>query len=471
MQNDVSTVGATLAELPSSQSTSTTLQLIVLEHGRLVRCALPRSGSVRIGRSEGSEIVLNDPAASRLHAILHIGPALELEDVGSHNGTRVRNQRISRGQSVRLSIGDSIQIGHVVLLVQNAPSASCTKAFEAQLAFHAGRELIVRDQAMLSVYERAQRVAVSSINVLILGETGVGKEVVAEAIHRHSGGRSEGPFVRINCAAFPDSLVESELFGHVQGAFTGAVRDKVGLLQAAHKGTVFLDEVGELPLAIQAKLLRVIESREFTRVGGLKSQPLDVRFVAATNRNLQSEVQRGIFREDLYFRLNGVTIVVPPLRERPLEIEPLAATFAAGIAEELERPLPRFGQAALSRLREYSWPGNIRELRNVVESAVLLAVGPTIDIAQLPPPLCNEDFSSTKLGAAAFAEPQATEASTPPPGLGERQLVERERILRSLAACNGNQSRAALHLGMPRRTLVAKLVAYGIPRPRRLTPG
>jgi transcriptional regulator with PAS, ATPase and Fis domain len=213
---------------------------------------------------------------------------------------------------------------------------------------------------MLNLYDRVQRIAASSINVLILGETGVGKEVVAEAIHRASGRRSHGPLVRINCAALPEALVESELFGHQQGAFTGAVRDKVGLLEAADKGTVFLDEVGELPLPVQAKLLRVIESREITRVGGLKGQPVDVRFVAATNRDLQRDAQHGLFREDLYFRLNGVTVSVPPLRTRPLEIEPLAAAFAAGIAKELERPLPRLAEAARQRLLQHSWPGNIR---------------------------------------------------------------------------------------------------------------
>jgi DNA-binding NtrC family response regulator len=479
MQKDVSTVGATLSEI-SPTSSSGALQLVLLEHGCLARCALPRLGAVRIGRSETSEIVLSDPAASRLHAILHISDTLELEDVNSRNGTRVRNQRIASGQRVRVALGDSIQIGSAVLLLQSALGKSHSgKESGVQATATASGEPIVRDETMLKVYDRVQRIAASSVNVLVLGETGVGKEVIAEAIHRASGRRSRGPFVRINCAALPEPLVESELFGHQQGSFTGAVRDKVGLLEAADKGTVFLDEVGELPLRVQAKLLRVIESREIHRVGGLKSLPLDVRFVAATNRNLQAETQRGLFREDLYFRLNGVTVSVPPLRARRLEIEPLISAFAAGIAIELERPVPRLTEAALKRLLDYAWPGNIRELRNVVECAVLLASDSTIEVSHLPPPLCDEDFAATSEPTSLARERVASlpASVTPPPEansarvhLDARRAAERERIRLALAACNGNQSRAAEHLGMPRRTLVSKLAAYDIPRPRKLNP-
>jgi two-component system response regulator AtoC len=443
-----------------------------VEHGCLARCALPRAGTIRIGRAESSEIVLSDPAASRLHAVLHVGTALELEDVGSHNGTRVRNQRLASGQRVQVAPGDSIQVGNAVLIIQHASGPlRPVKGSGVQTASQSARELIVRDETMLKVYERVERVAASNINILILGETGVGKEVVAEAIHRASGRRSQGPFVRINCAALTESLVESELFGHRQGSFTGAVRDKPGLLEAADKGTVFLDEVGELSLAVQAKLLRAIESREITRVGALKAVAVDVRFVAATNRDLQAQIRQGAFREDLFFRLNGVTVSVPPLRERPLEIEPLVSAFAAAIAAELERPAPLASGPVLARLLEYPWPGNIRELRNVVECAVLLASGPTIEVSHLPPPLCD---------ATSFVEPQAGPPSgvtSTPLGsrvsehLPPRQAAEREHIIRALALCNGNQSRAAEHLGMPRRTFVAKLAAYDIPRPRKPNPG
>jgi DNA-binding NtrC family response regulator len=229
------------------------------------------------------------------------------------------------------------------------------------------------------------------------------------------------------------------------------------LLQSADKGTVLLDEIGELPLSVQPKLLRAIESREVLRVGALRPEPIDVRFIAATNRDLRLEIERGSFREDLFFRLNGVTLRVPPLRERLSEIEPLVDLFLTTIASELGRPKASISRAAMLALRQRRWPGNIRELKNAVECAVMLAGNGPIEPVHFP----EEAPRAAAAGATSSVARRTPDAAS---------QSERERILAALAACNGNQTRAAEYLGMPRRTLVAKLVAYDIPRPRKLSP-
>jgi two-component system, NtrC family, response regulator AtoC len=303
-----------------------------------------------------------------------------------------------------------------------------------------------------------ERIARGQINVLVLGETGAGKEVLAERIHRLSP-RRESPLLRLNCAALSESLLESELFGHERGAFTGAAGTKPGLLETAHGGTVFLDEVGELPLAIQAKLLRVIETRSVLRVGGLEPRAIDVRFIAATNRELEAEVARGAFRADLRFRLDGACVVVPPLRERVGEIAGLARQFAAEAAARLDAASPPIADDAMRWLERYAWPGNVRELRNVVERAVLLADDGAIALEHLP---------IDRRVAPASPCAARTEAIDTLDDLRRRVAeLERERILCALAQCGGNQTRAAKVLGMPRRTLVSRLAKYDVPRPRR----
>jgi DNA-binding NtrC family response regulator len=266
-------------------------------------------------------------------------------------------------------------------------------------------------------------------------------------------------------------LFESELFGHERGAFTGAVRTKPGLLESAQGGTAFLDEVAELPLALQAKLLRVLESHELIRVGGVKPQVIDVRFVCATNRDLQHEVARGAFREDLFFRLAGVTLSIPPLRERPSELEPLITEFLANFSFGLQRSPPRVSSAALERLREYRWPGNIRELKSVIECAALRSNGISIELENLPPELVKPPSATVPPANNEPTGPMLPISWEQPwEQLSPRQRAERERIVQALAAFCGNQTRAAEYLDMPRRTLVAKLSFYGIPRPRKFTP-
>ncbi|HZO13042.1 MAG TPA: sigma 54-interacting transcriptional regulator [Polyangiaceae bacterium] len=304
--------------------------------------------------------------------------------------------------------------------------------------------VLVADPEMMKVMRVAQRVANAPTTVLIVGETGVGKEVVAEQIHRWSERRSE-PFVRLNCASLPESLFESELFGYERGAFTGAERTKIGYLEAAHGGTLLLDEIGELAPPLQTKLLRVLETRRVGRLGGTADRELDVRFLCATHRDLAAEAAAGRFREDLYYRIGVFPVRVPPLRERPADIALLAEWFARTFAGRLHRPTPRIQPAAAARLQAYAWPGNVRELRNAMEVAVLMAEGGAIDIDHLPDTLRKRAESDT-------------------PGAIRHRVEDAERrsIEEALAATRGNRTHAALRLGISRRALVYKLAKYGI---------
>jgi two-component system response regulator AtoC len=325
--------------------------------------------------------------------------------------------------------------------------------------------------AMAGLRELVSRVAPSMINVLILGETGVGKEVMAEEIHRLSR-RPKDTFLRLNCAALSEPLLESELFGHERGSFTGAFQQKRGLLEMADGGTVFIDEVGELPQTIQVKLLRVLEERRITSVGGVQSRAIDVRFVAATNRDLEGEVARGRFRQDLLFRLDGVTVVVPPLRERVDEIIPLARAFAEQATPKGQVP-PSLARDTQDLIERYAWPGNIRELRNVIERAVLLCGQGPIAAAHLP-----REKMSTSGGMVARTDAWpavGTEkltalppATVPPATLrADIERVERQRIVDALEQCAYNQTKAARLLGLARGTLISRMEQYGLARPRK----
>jgi DNA-binding NtrC family response regulator len=310
------------------------------------------------------------------------------------------------------------------------------------------------DGAMQSLYDQVERIARGPISVLILGETGVGKEVLAERIHRRSG--RTGRFVPINCAALTESLLESELFGHEKGAFTGAIATKQGLFEAADGGTLFLDEVGELPPATQVKLLRVLEERKVLRVGGRVARSVDVRFISATHRDVEREAEAGGFRSDLYYRLNGITLSVPPLRDRKADIARLAHEFMASSCRTSRRAPPRLSSAALEVLLAYAWPGNIRELRNVIERAVLLCEQDEIRVADLPSKMASTPPAASK----PELDPRAQL-------LQQIEEVERARVKDALARCGGNQTQAAELLGISRRTLVTRLAQYDLPRPRK----
>jgi DNA-binding NtrC family response regulator len=325
--------------------------------------------------------------------------------------------------------------------------------------------LVVRDPAMAAAVRRAELVAASEASVLIMGESGTGKEVVARHIHRRSK-RVAGPFIALNCAAIPDMLLESELFGHEKGAFSGAVARRIGKFEAADGGTLLLDEVSEMDVRLQAKLLRALQEREIDRLGGSAPVKVNVRILATTNRDLAAEVRRGTFREDLFFRLNVVSLSVPPLRERPGDIAALGEHFARRYAEVNGMPYRRLGPDALARLAAHTWRGNVRELENTVHRAVLLAEGGEIGAAAIeltqstpaqPTPACSE-----------FAAPAAAPRDTGSFVGRTMEEIERDVILQTLGHTLGNRTHAATILGISIRALRNKLRDYaarGVPVP------
>jgi two-component system response regulator AtoC len=432
------------------------LVLSVVAPNQVTTFALPERGKVVLGRGPRAAIELDDPSISRMHALLHVGEVFRIEDAGSTNGTRVGGRTLARGEARTVTLGEPIELGSVVVMIVLAWSAgnrdtAPVEAVPEPLATDASGGVVLIEPAMQRLERIASRVAASDISVLVLGETGSGKELLAETIHRYSP-RRERPLLRLNCAALSETLLESELFGHEKGAFSGALAQKRGLFESVQGGTVFLDEVGEMPMALQAKLLRVIEERKVTRVGGLEPLAIDVRFVSATNRDLEREVAEGRFRADLYYRLCGIALELPPLRERPAEIEPLALMFLrrAARAAGRRRP-PTLHPDVREVLHHYHWPGNIRELRNVAERALVV---------------CGDDHEITldhlpirSMARGAFTAGQAPAARA----AGD----ERQRIVAALEQCAGNQSYAAKLLGMSRTTLVKRLIEFDLPRPRQ----
>jgi two-component system response regulator AtoC len=327
------------------------------------------------------------------------------------------------------------------LVAQVFGDARATPAAEGQ------QRVVAEDPKMRELFELVRRVARATTTLLVVGESGVGKEVVAAELHAASP-RAQGPFVELNCAALPGDLIESELFGHERGAFTGADRKRVGMVEAADGGTLFLDEIGELPLPLQAKLLRVLENKTVQPLGASEGRRIDVRFVAATNRKLDEEVRAGRFREDLYFRLSTIVLEVPPLRERPGDLRALARQFVAAFSAAAGRSPPVMSEGFLAQLASYPWPGNVRELRNAIERAVVLGKGGELLPKHLPERLREVDPPSSADG----------------PMRKQLDDVEKKSIEAALQETHGNRTHAARKLGISRRTLIYKLHKYGLIR-------
>jgi len=346
-----------------------------------------------------------------------------------------------------------LSLEKTVLVVRNALRQRDLEAENRVLRAKVDRQqnytMIGDSPAMAHLREQVALAAPTNGRVLVLGDNGTGKELVARLIHQSSR-RKSGPFIEVNCAAIPEELIESELFGHVRGAFTGAVADKPGRFEQANTGTIFLDEIADMSLKTQAKVLRVLQEQVMERVGGTQRIKVDVRVVAATNKDLLEEIRAGRFREDLYFRLNVIPIFVPALRDRQDDIPPLADYFMAMLATEYGRRAKRLAPEAAARLRQYAWPGNVRELRNVIERLIIMVSGETITAQDL-------GF----LGRDGM--PDAPAAQGPARPLSEaRDEFEKDYILHTLAAQQGNMSRTAELLGVERSNLYKKLRAFGV---------
>jgi two-component system response regulator AtoC len=499
------------ADVESMRESAREAWLVISSAAGVRSIPLPRQPRVVIGRMHTCDIVIEDESVSRQHAaLLNAGNGLHIEDLGSRNKTKVMGRSLGRGETAPLSVGSVVEIGYATMFVQMGRPATARVGTPSSppaggSPHVAASSAIILDPTMQRLYALLDVIAPSPLNVLVLGETGTGKEVFAEAIHNGSL-RARAPLLRINCAALSGSLLESELFGHEKGSFTGALGAKAGLFESAHGGTVFLDEVGELPLDTQAKLLRVIERGEVMRLGSVAPRRVDVRYVAATNRDLQQLIAENRFRSDLFFRLNGFSVTLPPLRKRRSEIVPLARFFLDRAAQGRHYVL---GPHAEHSLESYPWPGNVRELKNVVERAIVLA-GPPGRIEpmhlQLPDAVTGHDSSDVygqppevfgpndtipptpyggtpHLGTPHMGVPhvgwqQPPQMMGPTPGFGvpavnpndlraQRESWERQQIVTALEKTSGNQKEAAILLGISRRTLINKIEAYGIARPRK----
>ena len=390
---------------------------------------LPRGADVAIGRSGSSGIPVDDPSVSRLHATLRWdgGDDLLVTDHASRNGTFVRGTRVEGARRARS--GDEIRVGPARLLpVLPGPEPSAPPDDE---------DALIRDGTMRRVIALADRAATSDLPVLLIGETGAGKEVLARRIHRRSK-RAARPFVATNCGSIPESLAEATLFGHERGAFTGASELRAGLFEAASCGTLLLDEIGELSPKTQSRLLRVLAELAVTRVGATASTPVDVRLISATHRDLDVRVREGTFRQDLLYRIDVIRIAIPPLRERPDDILPLALSFLRTIDPDL-----RLTPSAELALCAYAWPGNVRELKNAITRATALHERGPIEVEALG--LGQERAEPALQGAVADAE--------------------RKAIVLALDACAGNRTHAARRLGISRRTLLYKMERLGLKPP------
>ena len=438
-----------MASTEEEMKTLTRPQADALWETRMRRAPLTDAGSLLTSETGGELVELLEPAepgaaalrAPRQHGAAGAVPAGRLyfrqrRPVHDDRGTVIGDLYVYRDLT-----GD-IAIEHM-----QAEVRSLREALETTYSF-AG--IVGSSAAMQRVYALMKRAMKVDVTVLIRGESGTGKELVAKALH-FNGARRKGPFLAVNCAAVPEALIESELFGHEQGAFTGATRGRVGYFERAHGGTILLDEIADMKPALQAKLLRVLQERELQRVGGTTTIPVDVKVIAATNKDLETAMRSGEFREDLYYRLAAFPLVIPPLRERREDIPQLVNHFLKQYAERNTEPVKRISPGAIRQLLAYDWPGNVRELSGVIERAALMETTGTIRAAGLPSHL-----------RSARPERGAAEESAAPAQVLPLDFVERQALLRALEASAHNVTRAAHALGINRGTLHRKLKKHGL---------
>jgi two-component system, NtrC family, response regulator AtoC len=447
--------------------------LLVFSGGSSWMFRFPASGDIVIGRSETADLRIDDGSVSRRHArVVLDGGTATIIDLGSHNGTYVNKVRVTGRRS--LQPNDVIRIHKATLIfhelvagAQVAPSTAVPCRVDGldhpyRTLTIGSQRVIVAEPAVARLYELIERLAPVGIPVLITGETGSGKELVANAIHTMSQ-RAHRPLLSLNCAALHEMLVESELFGHEKGSFSGAIATKAGLIEAASGSTLFLDEIGELAPGIQAKLLRVLESNRVIRVGDVREREVDVRIVAATNRDLEADVVAGRFRRDLFFRLSAATLHMPPLRQRRRELPLLATAFLDEACQHSGRTRMGISEGAMSLLLTHSWPGNVRELKNLmhylaatVPDEVLLAEHLGEQITRRPATVIPANEAATPTDARRFR-----------PIADEVRELEITRIREALEATGGNQTRAAGLLAMPVRTFFEKAKLYGLTPKRK----
>ncbi len=440
------------------------LEILLAQEGYEVTTASSGEEGFKSYRQHEPDLILTDvkmPGMSGLDLIREIhalDPAIPIIAITAYASADDAIRAVREGAYDYLS--KPFQIEDLRIIIRNALEARRLRRENVELRRsieeqHRFGEIIGKSPQMGEIFNLISRIASSKANVLIIGESGTGKELVARAIHKRSG-RSDRPFVTVNCTAIPESLLESEMFGHLKGSFTGAVANKQGLVEAAHTGTLFLDEVGDISLAIQAKLLRFLQDRGIRRVGGTDEKKVDVRIIAATNKKLEKEMEQGNFREDLYYRLNVIRLRLPPLREREEDIPLLMDHFMKKFATEQGKSITKVSSLVMRVLCNYHYPGNVRELENIIERCVTLEQSDQLTAENLPPKLIE--------GPRETASP-LTETEIPHDGMDlNRTLdnVERDLINRALGITQGNRSRAARLLGISFRSLRYRLVKLGM---------
>ena len=438
---------------------------MVLEPSYEISQAADAQEGLDLFRKEGPDLVLLDvilPGTDGLAILQALRSESKMTPVVMLTGTKSVKTAVD---AMKLGAADYLSkpfdIEELRIVVDRALNSQAlereVKQLRAQVvqryAFH---NLIGKSPGMQEIYGKIEQVADSRTTVLITGESGTGKELVAKALHYNSS-RRERPFIALNCAAIPETLIESELFGHEKGSFTDATARRMGQFEQAHTGTLFLDEIGDLSAVTQAKLLRVLQEREFTRIGGVQPIKVDVRIVAATNKNLDELVRKGQFREDLYYRINVIALYLPPLRDRGEDVPLLAKHFLAKRVEEEKRPHIEFGKDALELLGRYPWPGNVREMENIIEQAFIWSQNATEITQEHLPTILKNDTRSSSLRDDTLAGRMSLEKAV--------MEFEREIILDALKRTNYVQTHAANLLGISRRMLKYRMDTLGIGRP------